>query len=194
MRVFSIFSWKGTVACRIAHRAGVATAAEPDMARLHGQATQLSAERGDILAVLPNVGLIVADVSVVYPAASRFLRAAVQTDGAAAAVRDRGKRLKYGVGEQMAAGGFTPPSTETSGRMSSVAHAFLKSLTDAAMSSAEAESKVTVTAFRATALREVSVALTRRNEIVYREALSMYATAGGTAATAGAAVPTVDCE
>jgi hypothetical protein len=38
------------------------------------------------------------------------------------------------------------------------------------------------------------VVLTRSNEIVYSEALSVYATAGGTAATAGAAVPSVDCE
>jgi hypothetical protein len=49
-------------------------------------------------------------------------------------------------------------------------------------------------AFRATALRALSVARTRRNEIVYKGSLSVYATAGGMAATAGAAVPTVDCE
>jgi hypothetical protein len=123
-----------------------------------------------------------------------FLRAAAQADGAAAAERDREKRLKYGVGEQIAAVGFTPLSTETYGRMSSVAHAFFKSLTDAAMSSASAGSELTAAAFRASALRELSVALTRGNEIAYREALSVYATAAGTAATAGAAVATVDCE
>jgi hypothetical protein len=43
---------------------------------------------------------------------------------------------------------------------------------------------------RASALRELAVALSRGNEIVYREALSVYATA----ATAGATVPAVDCE
>jgi hypothetical protein len=139
---------------RIAHRAGVVTAAEPAMARLRWQAVQPTGERGDILALLPSVGLIVADVSVVHPAASKFVRAAAQTDGAAAAGRDREKRLKYGVGEQIAAGGFTPLSTETYSRMSSVAHTFLKSLTDAAMSSASAGSELTITAFRANALRE----------------------------------------
>jgi hypothetical protein len=163
------------------------------MARLRGQATRLPAERGDILAVLPNVGLI-ADVSAVHPAGYRLLRAAAQTDGAAAAVRDRENRLMYGVGEQIAAGGFTPLSTESYGRISSVAHAFPKSLMDAAMPSAAAGSEVTVTTFGANALRELSVALTRGNEIVYRTALRVYARADGTAATAGAAVPTLDCE
>jgi hypothetical protein len=75
--------------------------------------------------------------------------------------------LKYGVGEQIAAGGFTLLSTETCGGMSSGAHTFLKSLTDAAMSSAAAGSEVTVTAFRASALHELSVALTRGNVIGY---------------------------
>jgi hypothetical protein len=41
-------------------------------------------------------------------------------------------------------------------------------------------------------LRELSVALVNGNEVVYREALHVYATAGGTAA--GAMVPTVDPE
>jgi hypothetical protein len=85
-----------------------------------------------------------------------ILRAAAQTDGAAAAGGDREKRLKYGAGEQIAAGGFTPLSTETYGRMSSVVHAFLESLTDVALSFADAGSEVTVTAFRAGALHELS--------------------------------------
>jgi hypothetical protein len=68
--------------------------------------------------------------------------------------------------------------------LSLVTQAFLKSLTDAAMPSAAAGSEVTVTVFRARALRELRLVLTWGNEIVYREALSVYATAGGTAATA----------
>jgi hypothetical protein len=43
-------------------------------------------------------------------------------------------------------------------------------------------------------LSELNGALTLSNAMVQREAISVYATAGGTAATAGAAVPTVDCE
>jgi hypothetical protein len=44
------------------------------------------------------------------------------------------------------------------------------------------------------ALRELSVALVKGNEVLYREALHVYATAGGAAAQAGATVPTVDPE
>jgi hypothetical protein len=97
-------------------------------------------QRGDIVAVLPSVGLIVAGVSAVHSAASRFLRAVSQIDGAAAAGRDREQRLKHRVGEQIAASGLTPLSTEIYSRMSSAAHVFLelKWLTDAAMSSAVA--------------------------------------------------------
>jgi hypothetical protein len=58
------------------------------------------------------------------------------------------------------AGGFTLLSIETYGRMSSVAHAFLKLLTDAAMPSASVGSELAVTAFRASAMRELGVART----------------------------------
>jgi hypothetical protein len=81
-----------------------------------------------------------------------------------------------GAGEQIVAGGFNLLSTETYGRMGSVAHVLPKLLTDAAMSSA-AGLEVTVTALTASALRVLSVALTWGNEIVYRELLSVYATA-----------------
>jgi hypothetical protein len=44
------------------------------------------------------------------------------------------------------------------------------------------------------ALQELGVALVKGTEVVYREALHVYATAGGTAARVGATVPTVDPE
>jgi hypothetical protein len=44
------------------------------------------------------------------------------------------------------------------------------------------------------ALRELGVALVKGNEEVHREALHVYATAGGTAAHVGATVLTVDPE
>jgi hypothetical protein len=44
------------------------------------------------------------------------------------------------------------------------------------------------------ALRELSVALVKGDEVVSREALHVYAAAGGTAARVGAMVPTVDPE
>jgi hypothetical protein len=67
-------------------------------------------------------------------------------------------------------------------------------MSDAAASSATAASDVTTFSFVTGALREVSVAWFKGNEVVYREALHAYATAGGTAARAGATVPTVDPE
>jgi hypothetical protein len=177
---------------RIAHRAGVATAVEPAMSRLRARTAQPTRERGDLLAVLPEAGLVVADVSVVHPAAMTYARNASRTDGAAAAARDQEKRLKYGVGSQVATHGFTPLSTETYGRMGAPAHAFLKDLASAAASSAAAGFEVTTSAFKAGALRELGTALVRGNEVVYREALCVYARAGGTAARPGAAVPTVE--
>jgi hypothetical protein len=44
------------------------------------------------------------------------------------------------------------------------------------------------------ALQELGVALVKGNEVVYREALHVCATAGGTGARVGATVPTVDPE
>jgi hypothetical protein len=51
-----------------------------------------------------------------------------------------------------------------------------------------------MSAFQAGALPELCGTLVRRNEVVYQEATSAYATAGGTAARPGAVVPTVDAE
>jgi hypothetical protein len=48
--------------------------------------------------------------------------------------------------------------------------------------------------FMAGALCELSVTLVKRNEVVHREALYVYATTGGTAARTGATVPSVDPE
>jgi hypothetical protein len=41
------------------------------------------------------------------------------------------------------------------------------------------------------AIRELSIALVKGNEVVYREALHVYATAGGTMARAGVTLPAV---
>jgi hypothetical protein len=70
----------------------------------------------------------------------------------------------------------------------------LQALDAAATSSATAGSDVTTSSFVTGALRELGVALVKLNDVVYREALHVYATAGGTAARAGATVPTVDPE
>jgi hypothetical protein len=71
------------------------------------------------------------------------------------------------------------------------AHAFPNAHASAAASSAEAGLEFTDSAFKAGDLRELGVALVRGNKIVYGEGL--YA-AGGTAAMAGAVIPTVKFE
>jgi hypothetical protein len=53
---------------------------------------------------------------------------------------------------------------------------------------------VTTSSFVTGALRELSVALVKGDEVVSREDLHVYATAGGSAARVGAMVPIVDPE
>jgi hypothetical protein len=71
---------------------------------------------------------------------------------------------------------------------------FLHNLADAAVFSATAGSDITSFSCVMGALRDLSIALVKGNEEVYREALHVYATAGGTAAHTGATVPAVDPE
>lgn len=72
---------------------------------------------------------------------------------------------------------------------------FLQSLANAAAASAAtAGSDVTTSSFVTGALCELSAALVEENTEAYRKALHVYATACGTAARAGATVPTVDPE
>jgi hypothetical protein len=96
-------------------------------------------------------------------------------------------------GGQVAGGSFTPLSME-SGRLGRPAMQLLQTLAAAAASFARAGSDVTTSSFVTGALRELGVALVKGNEVVYREALHVYATAGSTAARVGATVPTVDPE
>jgi hypothetical protein len=179
---------------RIAHCAGVVTAVEPAMERLRAGTGCASLERGDMLVVLPDEGLVVTDVSVVHPAASSFFRQAAHTAGAAASLRDASKFCKYGGGGQVAGGSFTSLSMESYGRLGRPAMQLLQTLAAAAASSATAGSDVTTSSFVTGGLQELSVALVKGNEVVYREVFNVYATAGGTVARVGATVPTVDPE
>jgi hypothetical protein len=151
-------------------------------------------ERGDVLVVLPDKVLVVTDVSVVHPAANIFFQRAAHMAGEEASLRDASKFCKYGGGGQVAGGSFTPLSMESYGRLSRPAMQLLQTLAAAAPSSATAGLDVTTSSFMTGALRELGVALVKGNDVVYREALHVYATAGGTAARVGTTVPTVDPE
>jgi hypothetical protein len=63
-----------------------------------------------------------------------------------------------------------------------------------AAASATAGPDVCVWSYVTGALRELSVALVKGNEVVYREALHVHATPGGITARAGVTLPTVDPE
>jgi hypothetical protein len=91
---------------------------------------------------------------------------------------DHEKWLKYRLALQLVLG-FTPLLTEKNGRMPAPAHA-----------SAAAGPKITRSAFKAGALRELGVALARGMKS-YCERLCE---GRGTAAMAGAAIPTVGFE
>jgi hypothetical protein len=109
-------------------------------------------------------------------------------------LRDASEFYKYGGGGQVAGGSFTPLSMESYGRLGRLAMQLLQTLAAAAASSATAESDATTSTFVTGALRELDVALVKGNEVVYREAVHVYATAGGTGARVGDTVPTVDPE
>jgi hypothetical protein len=81
---------------------------------------------------------------------------------------------------------------ESYGRLGRPAMQLLQTLAAAAASSATAGSDVTTSSVVTGALRELGVAFV--NEVLCREALHVYATAGDTAARVGATVPTVDPE
>jgi hypothetical protein len=82
------------------------------MSRLQAWSTQPAYERENPLAVWPDTGLVLADVSKVHLAATSYEQAAAQTDGMAAAARDQVKRLKHGASGQVASQGLTPLMTE----------------------------------------------------------------------------------
>jgi hypothetical protein len=161
-----------------------------------------------MLVLLSEEGLVVTDVSVVHDAANSFFQRSAHVAGAAAFLRDASKFRKYGGGGQVAGGrwqvaggrrqvagvSFTPLPMESYWRLGRPAMQLLQTLAAAAASPATAGSDVTSSSFVTGALLELIVALVKENEVVYREALHVYATAGGAAARACATVPTVDPE
>jgi hypothetical protein len=128
---------------------------------------------------------ILADVSVVHPAATSYSSAAVQIAGAAAASRDVLKRRQYHAGGLPSDLSFYPLSVESYGRLGSGAMQFLNAVAEAALASSAAGTDVTKAAFISRVLRELGVTLCVGNELVYREGLHVYAAAGGTRACMG---------
>jgi hypothetical protein len=135
------------------------TAAESAMGRLRAADARPSGERGDILAALSDIALGAADVSVVHPGAASHMRAAAQTDGTAAASQDADKGLSMGLSRRLRPVLFRPCSQKLMGGWACQHKRFFQSFATAAISSALVGSGVTMSAFQASALRELCVAL-----------------------------------
>jgi hypothetical protein len=120
----------------------VSTAREPAMDRLHNAAPTNREDRGDILAILPS-GLVVADVSIVHPAATSYSRATAWTAGAAPS-RDALKRHQYHAGSLPFALSFYPLSVDSFGCLGVSAMQFLNG--EAALASSAAGTDVSKTA------------------------------------------------
>ena len=147
--------------------------------------------RGDILAILAAVTAL--DVSVAHPAVAGTsssgrtrLRACAATAGAAAAHRDEDKRKKYR--DNACAEAFTPLSHETWGRLGKPAMQLLSVLGDAVAAGGHSSKA----AFVRGALAELSVALCRGNERVFRMYSFNFARVSGSAFVAGDMMPTAE--
>ena len=148
--------------CRILRRAGFACSVEPALHRLlcEGARMRQLGARGDVMAVLQAVMAL--DVSVIHPAAPSHARRASCVDGAAATERDDFKRRKYaGNG---CAEAFIPLSVETYGRLGKPAIRLVRTLAAAA----SVGGLLSRSAFCAAAYTELSVALVKGQERVFR--------------------------
>ena len=132
--------------------------------------------------------LTVADISVVHPCAPSFVQAA-QTEGGAAAARDRRKRTKYQSADPNGYA-FSPLSHETFGRIGKPAMELLNTLA----TTASAGGDVIKDGFVNNALRELSIGLCRGNAVMYRRSLQVLARASGRAFMTGLPVPTADVQ
>ena len=187
---FLTLAWR-----RILQRAGVASSIEP-LLRLLKPAGQKMAEpqaRGDILAVLRAVTAL--DVSVCHPAVSGnvasgdwMLRKCAAIQGFAARKRDRAKRLKYA--KNAFAEAFTPLSQETYGFLGKPAMALLSLLGDMVQDAGRSSKR----AFMESAVLELSVALQKGNNEVFRMYNFNYAKVAGHHFIPGDVLPTAVLE
>ena len=137
--------------------------------------------RGDIMAVLQEVMAL--DVSVIHPAAPSYSRGAA--DGSAAKKRDKAKRDKYA--ENGCAEAFVPLSVETYGRLGVPAQRLVRKLAAAA----SVGGLLNASSFCAAAYTELSVALVKGQERVFRMFAFNLAKVAGAQFMPGEMVPSV---
>ena len=143
--------------------------------------------RGDAIMTLPE-GTIVADVSVIHPAAQTYIGVAARATGAAAALRDASKVEKYRRSAMGGACEFVPLSVETYGRMGEPAMALLRRLAEVAADGG----RVNKQRWMKSALRKLSVALMRGNSWRFKAGLCVGARVAGRSFQAGLVRPAVE--
>jgi hypothetical protein len=143
--------------------------------------------RGDILFVFPDE-MVLADVTVCHPAASKYRTGAAQGPGRAAAVREKAKCKLY---ETMDPYGyaFSPLVTEAFGRHGEGAMHLLNRLGDVAEGAG-----VHRRTYIRTALRELSVATVKGNGVMFRAARMPLARACGRDFRSGCVRPCADSD
>ncbi len=142
--------------------------------------------RGDILVVMPDGRLIVADAVVTHPAGRADKARASRETGYAAAEAERAKWRDWNERGDGAGYEFVPLACESFGRMGRQAAGFLSQLGDVAA----AGGRVSKSAFVRTAREELSCALARGNARMYGRAMAIVARSVGRAFLPGAAAAT----
>ena len=172
-------------------KAGLASTAEPPIRNLPGAQATAAADRagarGDILLSIDG-RMIVADVSVTHPTCTSYVAGAAQSAGSAAEKREKEKERKYESADPRGYR-FVPLVVESYGRLGTKAMSFLNELaTQAGLAG------VDTAAFTTNALRELSVALCRGNEAVYRAGSGMSIGRTGTGFMQGNVCPTAEVD
>jgi hypothetical protein len=176
---------------RGARRAGLATCVEPSYRGVAAPGAEAAAgmRRGDLLVVMPDGRIVVADVVVTHPAAPSHVRAAAATSRAAAEKAATAKRRSF---EQHGDGDggyhFVPLAMETFGTLGHAASKFLSELGDAAA----ADGRVSKEKFVRGVRQELSCALARGVARGYYRALGRIAQQVGHQYGAGSEVPLQD--
>jgi hypothetical protein len=170
--------------CQVMRSAGVPTSLEPNCSKVAGARPVTAAgDRADILTVLPT-RLLLSDVSVTHCCADAYVAKASTTAGSAAEARAEKKIRKYALQEP---GGydFAPLVVESHGRLCAASHALLNTLGGLASDTG----RVTKGAWIEGSLRQLSVALCKGNDFVFRSNLHSFCRAAGKHPKPGATVP-----
>ena len=175
----------------LVRKAGLASTEEPPIRNLPGADSTAVADRaharGDILVSI-NGRMVVADVSVIHSSCASYVAGAAHSAGSAAEKRKKEKERKYASADPRGYR-FVPLVVESYGRLGAKAMGFLNELATAA-----GLTGVDTAAFTTNALRQLSIALCRGNEAIYRAGSGMSIGRTGTGFMPGSVCPTAEVD